>query len=512
MATSGLKTLHSIDKAIAKARKAVGEASVLPSRTSQALIDVQRQQASAYGQIASDRLDLLDQGEGGDLGYVDRQAAKLLDAHEAEEAKLAGKVVKSLARIETLEAERRKAEKATLKAVDSYDKAAADAEAKIIKDPDYVQQIARVETAESTVIRADEKLGIAREDEAEKGTPYRQDKFFNYLQARRYGTKEAKGWFLTKWLDGWVARKVDYRQAAENYRRLTAIPVRLEAHVQRLEDDAAAQREILQQLEADILKREGVTAKRTASLKAQKKLDEIDAKIEQAEDAHQALRSEQSDLTSGQSGPHKEAIALISEALQRKDLRSLRRLAAQTQTRDDDRAIEDLRELARTARDLGDDQAEARSLLKKYQKTLAELEAVRRRFKNNRYDAPSSVFNRGDLVGAMLGQVLAGMLSGDDLWQQIQRAQRTMRRYSDSDFGGIDWTEGLRLPRIQRRGGWGIQFPTGGTRRSSGGWGSGGGSRRRTSIPRMPRQSLPKISFPKSGGRRSGGFRRGGGF
>lgn len=205
-------------------------------------------------------------------------------------------------------------------------------------------------------------------------------------------------------------------------------------------------------------------------------------------------------LITGESGPYQKALVLLSKALSRKSLPSLNRIAAQTQTRDDDLAIESLRELEETAEDLQDDRVEAKQLVKSYQKRLKELETVRRRFKKKRYDAPSSVFENGTMLGALLGQVLVGALEGDDFWRQLERAQRTVRRYSDEDFGGGDWTEGLRLPRS-----------TGGS------W--GGASRRRTSIPRRPRQTLPRVNIPRSrprrssgAGRRPGGFRTGGGF
>jgi len=502
--TTGLQTLHYIDAAINTARKSVSKVSVLPNRVSQSLIDVQRQQMRAYEQVASDRLALIDAGGGGQLGYVDRQADKLLEAHSKDILKVQKKITASVSKIEKLETKRRTQEKAVAQAVDSYDKAAALTEAKILKDAYYITQLDSVEKAELTVGRATEKLELAREDVSEKGAPYRNDPFFGYLQRQQYGTENAKGWFLTKLLDGWVARLTNYHDASENFRRLTAIPARLETHVLRLEELVDIEREKLQTLEDNILQKDGVKTKHKASLQAQKKLEDIDKAIETAEANHQTLRDDESRLTSGKDGPYQDAITLLSDTLQRKDLPSLRRIASQTQTREDDKAVEDLRKLAFTAEDLRDDQSEANKLLKKHQQTLGDLEKVRQAFKARRYDAPSSVFDRGGLITALLDQVLRGVLSGDDFWRQIQRTQRTVRRYSDNDFGGIDWTEGLRLPRTsRRRGGWGSPFP------QSGGWG-GGGRRRRTSIPRAPRQRLPKISSPAP--RRKGGFRTGGGF
>ena len=498
--TSGRRTLHDIDRAIGKARKSIEDASVLPSRIAESLADIRRKQTAAFDQIARDRLELIESGNGGDLGYVDRQAEKLLKAHAGSEAKMIKRVQKVVSAIEKLEERRREQETKVEKAVNAYDKKAADVEMMMLNDPGYQSQLDRVESAEATVSRAEEKLSLAREDEKTKGEPYRRDPFFSYLQRRQYGTKQAKGWFLTKALDHWIAGLCNYRDAAENYRRLTAIPQRLEGHVKALEETVSIAQNDLHSLESDILKREGVTTLRSKSLNAQKALDKIDADIQVKEDEHQALRNEQAALNSGRTGPYKEAVDLLSQTLSKQNVKRLRYFASQTRTRDDDRALIDLRELAEAAEELDDDREEAQSLLKKYQRTLKDLEKVRRQYKKRRYDAPSSVISGGDLISALLGQVLAGVLSGDDFWRQIVRAQRTVRRYSDNDFGGIDWTEGLRLPR------------------QSGGW--GGGSRRRTSIPRSPRRSLPRMpsggggggGSRSSGGGSRGGFRTGGGF
>lgn len=117
------------------------------------------------------------------------------------------------------------------------------------------------------------------------------------------------------------------------------------------------------------------------------------------------------------------------------------------------------------------------------------------------------------MIGALIGQVLAGMLSGNDLWRQIERAQKTISRGADIDFGGIDWEEAIRLPRNTRRRSrnrnsgidLGDIFGGGSSR---GGW---GGSRSSRTRPRTRRSRAPKVSFPK-GGRRGGGFKTGGGF
>jgi hypothetical protein len=507
---SGLQTLHGIDSAIRKARSAVSEAAKLPQRANEAVANLQRQQALTYEQIAASRLDLIETGEsGGSLGYVDRQAAKLLEQHADEEARAQQKTTAQAAVIESLEDARRAQEKAVAKAVDAYDKAVATTEMRLIKEPDYMALTDNVERLENITERAEDKLNLARQDEKEKGTYFLNDPFFTYLQNRKFGTKQAKGWGLTKWLDKWVAGKINYRDQAVTYRRLTDIPKRLAHHAAQLETDVLHAQDALHIYEAKALEDDGVKAKQDSSTSAQAKLDKIDSDIETAERDYQALLKVQLALNSGDSGPYREAIDVITATLKRKDLPSLKRIAAQTRGREDDEAVKTLRELSRNLRGLEDDREDAKRLLAKYQHSLKDLEKVRRRFKNNRYDAPSSVFGQDELIGAMLGQVLSGLLTGDDFWRQLKRAQRTLKRYSDQDFGGIDWEGGFRLPRSSG-GGWGRGSQQRSPRRPS---------RRRTSLPRRPPRSLPRSSNRgggfggnRSGGRSGGRFKTGGGF
>jgi len=206
-----------------------------------------------------------------------------------------------------------------------------------------------------------------------------------------------------------------------------------------------------------------VNAKHAASLAAQKLLDDIDTQIAAAEASHETQLAGQAALAAGDTGPYKQAIKLMSDTLAGQNMSYLNRLAAQTRTREDDAAVDALRELARAQDDLLADQKEAKNLLGKYQGTLSELQNVR-------YGRRNSGIDIGDVFGVLEG------------------IARSSRRSS---------------------GGW-----SGAGR--SGGWGSSRTTRRRTSIPRRPRQSLPKVRFPKSGGfgggRRRGGFKTGGGF
>ncbi len=501
---SGLRALHDIDAAIAKARANVTKAARLPGRTANAMAEASRQMLQAYRDIARVRLEELEQGQAGDvLGYVDRQAEKLLAQHAEEEQRLQAQADAQAAAIARLETRRRAAEKQVEAAIKAYEKAAAASEKKLSKDPAYQELVGKVQDLEAMIDRAQAKLELAQKDVSEKGRPYREDRYFQYLQNRKYGTRQAKGWFLTRWLDGLLARRLGYREAALNYKRLTDIPKRLANHVEDLRESHAKAVQAVEQAEAEALKADGVEDLKQASLAAQAILDGIDADIETAEKRHQDLRTELANVSAGQSPPFEQAINLIVETLKRKDLPDLQRLVLHTVSPDDDRAVLRLGELSEQMEQLQADQAEARRVLERYQDNLRELEKLRRRFKNRRYDAPGSQFpDGGALFGSLLGQILSGVLNSSDVWRQIERAQRTVRRNRRrGGFGGGDWGRASRLPRSP--GGFGDIF--GG---SSGGFGG--------SAPRLPKIRLPRGGgfggFGGGGGTSGGGFRTGGGF
>ena len=119
---------------------------------------------------------------------------------------------------------------------------------------------------------------------------------------------------------------------------------------------------------------------------------------------------------------------------------------------------------------------------------LQQLEEVRRRFKNRRFDDIRSGFGNEDLISTMLGQFLNGLINSGELWRVLERHQRHRDVGAWPDFG----SGGLGFPNTRRRRSpW--HSPT-----SRGGVGS---------------RSTGGFRLPRSGGSSSrGGFKTGGGF
>lgn len=496
--TSGREALHRIDQAIAEARRLMSEASGAVAEVSRTAAALDARELDAFQALAKIRADLLMRGAPDSaLGAVDRRARELLARHDSFVAETAAARDAAAAAIERLEGERRAAETAHDEAVRRHDEAAAATRARIDTDPAYVALADAMEDADDVARRAEQKLDIAREDRTKKGAAYEADPLFIYLKNRRYGERDYRAFPLFAMGDAMVARLIRYRDARLNYDRLLEIPERLEEHLQAVRETAARKATEIEAFERDALQRDGVESLRAAAAAAAARIEEIDAAIAAAETAHKARAAEHAAAASGEAGPAGEARRMLAEALGARSIPDLKILASESESRDDDRIVDELVRLRRERLEYEESKRSSAAAAARRTRSADQLEELRRRFKQARYDSPYSEFPGGNLVGAVIGELLAEALGLDDAWKRIARSQKTRRRDWDDDFGGADWRGGLGYPRSGRSGGGSVpHIPR--PPRMPGGFGGGG--------------FRTGGGFGGGGGRSGGGFKTGGGF
>ncbi len=515
--TTGREALHRLDRAIAEARRDLAQFSDAAAVDSRALAQIDKAQVGVFRRLADIRLDLLREEEANaSLGSADLEAERLIAEHEGAVATFAAERDAAEEEIERLEAERLAREEALEAAVEAHDAAAEKTHARLERDPDYVARAEAVEEADAIAARAAQKLEVARETRAEKGAAYEEDPLFTYLWKRKFGTKDYRAFPLFAALDRWVAGMIRYRDARLNYARLLELPERFREHAERVSEAAEAAAAALEAFEREALEKDGVGEFRKKAEAARAALEETDAALADAEERHKSLAENHASAAAGESGPLEEARTAVAKALADRSVPDLKILAAETETRDDDRLVDDLIRLKRERMELEEERRSARRDLGRRRAVLAELEEIRRKFKRARFDSPYSEFSGRDLVGALVADLTRGALSADEVWRRLRRAQRTRRRDWDTDyggggFGGRDWRGGFGLPDSwgdvwTSGGGWG-----GGPR---GGWSGPRRTKRPVRLPRGPRTPRaprpPRIRIPRSRG--GGGFRTGGGF
>ncbi len=488
---TGRDTLSHLSKTVHSARTELARLDRNLQDTSHAVAVNRKQQGQALKRLAAMRLDAVQQGDViGQLEAADREVQQILDQRDKAIAALNDRVEAATKNLAELEENRERLHDDVDAAAEQLAKCEAAAQQALESSDEFRAQLDRTREADAIAVSAAEKALIALEDRRSKSQPFESDELFMYLWKRGYGTSEYRANPLARMLDAWVAGLCDYQKARPNYWLLLEIPKRLNTHAERRRAEADREVDALRALEESQAQDAGVHAAKSSLDGLEKRQDAIDADIAGAEAALLDLRVEQSRFSTGDDDYSAACLKVFVDTLRRREVAELTRLARATMTVEDDSIVNELALLRREEDELQNEFERNREVHREHLRRVQELEQVRQRFKQNRYDDLRSGFDNGDKIVAMIGEVLGGAIRGGALWDVLRQHQRyrdVAGAWPDFGSGGIAG-EGRRAPA--RRPTW--HWP--GRSRS----GRRGGFR----LPRPPR--APR------GGR--GGFRTGGGF
>lgn len=419
---SGREAWHTIDQSV---RQAQAEAAAIDreiAALTERRLRLHEMEGEAARELAMFRLK--QPAEGGlaaALSAVERRARDLLARRaeavralderiaecEAEGARLAEDREARMGEIEALRAAYLAAEEAAM--------------ARLGGTADYQEQARRAEAAARMAAHAGEKARFAAEDRENKGRPYQRDPLFMYLWQRGYGTSAYDGGALTRLFDRRVARLIGFDKARANYAMLQEIPRRLQAHAEREEAQARAEAQKLDDMEAAALRDSEAAAAAARLAGAEKALAELDAKIAGVEQRTDELSDRRAELTSGEDAETKAAISDLAARLQSAEIRELRKEARLTPLPDDDEIVERIAAAEADLEALERELAQARERQLEQRRRLRELERIRREYRRASHDVDSWDFGDANMLSVLIFQLLAGILTRDDFWGQMNR-------------------------------------------------------------------------------------------
>jgi hypothetical protein len=480
-----LQTLQQLDRGLSSVRDDMNRIDAELNQLSVALHANRHAQAQSIKELAKIRLDELSRETFmGDLEAADRRALDLLEERRQAYDRLEDDIAAAGAAVDTLETRRIAQQSAVSERAQAIIDCEHQVQGELEEDAGYQQQLQETRRLDSIAAEAEHKATQAEQDRQEKGRPFEANELFMYLWRRHYGTPEYAAGPLTRHLDAWVEGLCDYNKYRVNYWTLLEIPKRLQSHAESARRQAEASLDALAALETARAEAAGLPALQQAHARAQEDLDAIDDSIEEQEAAHARLLEQRTAFAEARDTYMMQGIQALSDALGNKSLLELNDAAHDTGNEQDNRVVRELADLRERHTDLEEELRDHRRMHEAKLARLQAFEQVRRRFKQRRFDDVRSGFGNRNLITAMLGQFMNGLVDSDELWRVLERHQRHRDVGAWPDFG----SGGLGLPR-SRRSPWHFPRGRGETR---------GGFR-----------------LPRSGGWRSrggGGFRTGGGF
>ncbi|MEL7110807.1 MAG: hypothetical protein AAGL99_16210 [Pseudomonadota bacterium] len=497
---SGRDALDHLDRRLGRLRTRLNDAIQAADGIDGRLAEIQTHRVGALQRLADMRLDVIQQADFEDLDRLHRQALELLQSHAAYIEDERQSIEAASDEITQLEAKRADLAKQHEVLEAEIEAKLADIETRLKEDDAYRGLVQSFEDADAIADRADQKLAVAIDEREEKSEAYLSDPLFSYLWERGFGTTEYKGGGLFKMLDGWVAKLCKYDGARPNYARLNDITDWLGDHAKDTRNAAEFAKTTLEIAERDAIEAAGIPSdeKRAEDIRAD--IAAVDGDMVSAETRHSVLTEQHAKTLIGEEGPAKQARKVLERGLQNMSIPDLRQLAAETITLDDDEIVDDLVELRTEEMSLELETERVSDAPTRLGEELGAFEALRRRFKESRFDSDSALIKIA-LFDDALESLASGRMSVNKALKQIHQSVRRKESRTRNGFGGrrasndfeIYDVIGVIAEEAMRHG-------MSGGRRRRGGFGGFPTKGRGTS-----RRSKPR----KRGG---GGFKTGGGF
>lgn len=500
---TGREALSTFDRTLGRMRDKVAKAIDAADEIDHRDAEVRHEQIDRFMKLTDIRLDEIADADPADLDRLHRDAKRLLDAHDVYVAEESERLSAASDAISDLERKRDEDVERRAGLLETYETLVAETETRLKTDADYLALLKASDDAAAIAERAEHKLSLAQEELASKGAPYRTDPLFNYLWKRRFRTPDYKAMPLFRWLDGWVAHLCKYDQARANFTRLNDLPDWLETHMIQQNHVADAALQALEAKEINALAASGAEKVRLQADKVSADIRKIDEGIQHYETQHSVLADAHANALSRKTGPAQEARQLLHQGLQRLDIPTLRRLASETYTPDDDDLVSDLVELKKEELTLEIEGDDLRARPRRLKQDLVALEALRRQFKNGQLDSAYATFQPAAIDEAIT-DVLDGATNPDKAYRRLKRKVKRREPRTNSGFGGSRRSNTLGIPEVLGEVAWEV------LRQSDIGRSIGLPKRGRSHWP--SRRTSPPKPRRRSGGGKRGGWHTGSGF
>ncbi len=302
-------------------------------------------------------------------------------------------------------------------------------------DAEYTRQLQQTQNARAVAERTAQKAQSSIDEYRQKMHPFEEDALFWYLYQRRFGTSEYRGRGVIKLLDGRVAALCDYERYRPIYWTLSQIPNRLQVHAEQKQAEYQKELHKLVSMEKAAAQKAGLEEAKAAVEEVQKAVDALDREIAEIEERLNQALAKQKTYLADEDDEAKQIVRLMTQTLQYYGVEDIYTLSQKTQSEQDDQLAAQLKELQSQEEAYEKAIAQNRARYQAKLQALQETEALRRRYKAERYDNGTIGFDNAEVVGNVLGEVLGGMLDGASAWERMRRHSRRQGGGWLSDFG-----------------------------------------------------------------------------
>lgn len=264
---------------------------------------------------------------------------------------------------------------------------------------------------------------------------FMEDPFFSHLQRTGFGTDAPKGRWIFRGLDQWLAKRINYEQAARDYKTLTELPTRAKAEYEASAVQLVAAQDKVAEIMEGIDKDIGLGQARSRLEAAQQRLQERRTMISTVQD-------ELNRHMAGTDGSLKKISDVITKTMQAMSLPTLDRLTRETENHEDELALSTYSSLVESDERLRNEVANMQNRLESVALRFRRAKSLREYCEDQGFDSGSRIFNRGFDLGGLVEGYMLGKIEQSTFGRKIESSSEIERpvyeapAYTAPTYGG----------------------------------------------------------------------------
>ncbi len=294
--------------------------------------------------------------------------------------------------------------------------------------------------SEHELHRNEQRVKEILRDVDEKLPAYNRSLLFQYLYRRGYGTPEYAFRGLTRRLDRWVGRMIDFPRARRSYNFLNTTPGLMQAEVERRHTVFNEQMEAIENFEQREADSSGLTTVLAEGERIGEQRDALVARLDGQKELCQQVEQELFKLQQSQSQFYEEALARFRTFLSQTETAVLEDHARKTPEPRDDELVSRVKRLSTEIDNLEPQVGQLSAGCEQLEQQASGLDFVVRRYQQANFDSERSSFENGFDIDEYLDRFRKGVTDKESLWQSLRLRQSFAPTWIEQTAGGASNT------------------------------------------------------------------------
>lgn len=316
---------------------------------------------------------------------------------------------------------------------------------KLISDPDLQRLSREAAEGQAKLEQATANLGDVEAEAKTKLPPYEHSRLFQYLWDSDYDTERYQRRGMSRRIDRWLSRLIDYPGAAASYRFLTSAPKMMRQVIAEQERAVAARVEEVQSRQSAAADSLGLPDVQASVSRLKVEVERAFAAMDAAQKLSVTLKHEQAQLDSPDSIFYRDALTSFQNLLEKTERSIVAARAVDTPELQDDQVVARLRHIDQVVGQKKSQLDQHYAAAEAAEKRTARVNDLLSRCRRAQFGDPKRIFEDSYDLNARLNDLANGVVSGEAMYQEMYRIQRMDSPIADQASAAINGPMGQIL-------------------------------------------------------------------